>query len=83
MRPRSPLVALALLVTACAHALRPAGAPNDGPYDVVLSGGRIVDGTGSPWFYGDVALRGDRIARITPAGMLANAPARSRACRRG
>ena len=39
-------------------------------YDVVIHGGRIVDGTGSAWFYGDVGIRGDRIAVITPAGLL-------------
>jgi len=47
-------------------------------YDVVISNGKIVDGTGNPWFYGDVGIVGDRIARITPAGMLAAAPARRR-----
>lgn len=33
-------------------------------YDVIIRGGRIVDGTGNPWFRGDVAIKGDRIARI-------------------
>jgi len=44
-------------------------------YDVVIAGGRIVDGTGNPWFYGDVGIRGDRIVRITPAGLLKDAQA--------
>jgi N-acyl-D-amino-acid deacylase len=35
-------------------------------YDVVIRNGRIVDGTGSPWFRGDIAIRGDSIARIAP-----------------
>jgi dihydroorotase/N-acyl-D-amino-acid deacylase len=48
------------------------------PYDVVLRGGRVVDGTGNSWFYGDVAIRGDRIAKIAPAGVLSVAPARER-----
>jgi dihydroorotase/N-acyl-D-amino-acid deacylase len=48
------------------------------PYDVVLLGGRVVDGTGNAWFYGDVAIRGDRIAKITPAGVLRYAPSRDR-----
>lgn len=33
-------------------------------YDVLIRGGRIVDGTGNPWFVGDVAIRGDRIAAV-------------------
>jgi dihydroorotase/N-acyl-D-amino-acid deacylase len=48
------------------------------PYDVVLLGGKIVDGTGNSWFYGDLAIRGNRIARITPAGLLDNALAKER-----
>jgi dihydroorotase/N-acyl-D-amino-acid deacylase len=48
------------------------------PFDVVILNSRLVDGTGNPWFYGDIAIRGDRIARITPAGQLKQAPARLR-----
>ena len=33
-------------------------------HDLVIRGGRIVDGTGNPWFYGDVGVRGDRVAQI-------------------
>ena len=33
-------------------------------YDIVISNGRIVDGTGAPWFRGDIGIRGDRIVRI-------------------
>ena len=33
-------------------------------YDVVLRGGVIIDGTGRPRFSGDVAVSGDRIARV-------------------
>ncbi|MGH7469566.1 MAG: N-acyl-D-amino-acid deacylase family protein [Longimicrobiales bacterium] len=33
-------------------------------YDLVLRNGRIVDGTGSPWYHGDVAIKGDAIVRI-------------------
>jgi N-acyl-D-amino-acid deacylase len=36
-------------------------------YDLILRNGRIVDGTGSPWYVADVAIRGDAIARIAPA----------------
>src|SRR5262249_21775769 len=33
-------------------------------YDLVITNGRIVDGTGAPWFRGDVAIAGDRIAAV-------------------
>jgi N-acyl-D-amino-acid deacylase len=36
-------------------------------YDIILRGGRIVDGTASPWYRGDVAIRNDSIARIAPS----------------
>lgn len=49
-----------------------------GPMDVVIEGGRVVDGTGAAWFYGDVGIRGDRIAAVTPAGGLASIEAAAR-----
>jgi len=36
--------------------------------EVLISGARVVDGSGNPWFYGDVLLSGDTIAEIAPAG---------------
>jgi N-acyl-D-amino-acid deacylase len=33
-------------------------------YDIIIKNGEIVDGTGNPWVSGDIALRGDRIAKI-------------------
>jgi N-acyl-D-amino-acid deacylase len=50
----------------------------DRAYDVLILNGCIVDGSGNPWFYGDVAIRGDRILRITPAGQLKKAQAKER-----
>jgi len=35
-------------------------------FDLIIRNGRIVDGTGSPWYRADVAIRGDAIARIAP-----------------
>jgi dihydroorotase/N-acyl-D-amino-acid deacylase len=34
------------------------------PYDLLIRGGQIVDGTGNPWFAGDVAIQGDRIVAV-------------------
>jgi len=50
------------------------------PFDVLITGGRIVDGTGAPWFKGDIALAGDRIVAI---GRLEAQPARDTIDARG
>lgn len=42
-------------------------------FDVVITGGRILDGSGNPWFYADVGIKGDTIAAI---GNLRDAPAK-------
>ncbi len=51
-------------------------APDVTSYDLVITNGRIVDGTGNPFYYGDIGVRGDRIATIAPRGGLANAASR-------
>ena len=33
-------------------------------FDIAIINGRIVDGTGNPWFYGSVAIKGDRIVKV-------------------
>jgi N-acyl-D-amino-acid deacylase len=43
------------------------------PYDIVIRNGHIIDGTGSPWYSGDIAIRGGKIAAI---GNLSGAAAR-------
>jgi N-acyl-D-amino-acid deacylase len=49
-------------------------------FDVLIANGRIVDGTGNPWFYGDIGIRGDTIAAI---GKLNGATARQTIDARG
>jgi N-acyl-D-amino-acid deacylase len=34
------------------------------PYDLVLRNAHLIDGSGSPWYTGDVGIRGDTIAKI-------------------
>jgi N-acyl-D-amino-acid deacylase len=75
----SIVAAAAVVAAACAPAAPPGmPAPGAESYDVVIENGRIVDGTGAAWFYGDVAIRGDRIARVTPRGLLREARAAER-----
>ncbi len=33
-------------------------------YNLLITGGRVIDGTGSPWYWADVAIQADRIAAI-------------------
>ncbi|MGB7207195.1 MAG: hypothetical protein WBD27_00910 [Pyrinomonadaceae bacterium] len=33
-------------------------------FDLVISNARIVDGTGNPWFWGSVAIKNGRIAKV-------------------
>lgn len=38
------------------------------PFDVVIRGGRVLDGTGAPWRLGDIAIRRGKIARVGDVG---------------
>jgi len=49
-------------------------------FDVVIRGGRVLDGTGNPYIYADVGIRGDRIAAV---GNLSSATARRTVDARG
>ena len=43
---------------------------SDSQIDVLIRGGRIVDGTGNPWVFGDVAISEDRIVAVEPVGTI-------------
>lgn len=70
----SAILIIGGLAGACAHAA-PQPVPQPGPafeggaasYDLVLRNGRVVDGSGNPWYRADVAIRGDEIVRIAAA----------------
>ncbi len=34
--------------------------------DLLIKNGKIIDGCGNPWFYGEIGIEGDRIAQIRP-----------------
>lgn len=63
-RRNAVLAVLAVVLVACADPL---------PFDVVIANARIVDGTGGPWYRGDIAVQGGAIVAI---GELAGRPAR-------
>lgn len=77
---RVALVALVAVVASCApfSSLDTGIATSGTTFDVVIENGRVVDGTGAAWYYGDVALRGDRIAAIGPRGAFRAARSHSR-----
>ena len=84
-RSESSLGALVLVVCGALRATVGA-APLDSvdsplePYDLVLRGGKIIDGSGNPWMFGDLAIRGDRIAAV---GQVPQAPSRREIDARG
>jgi N-acyl-D-amino-acid deacylase len=51
------LVAFLILITGKAH-------PQQLTYDLLIKNGRVLDGTGNPWFYADVAVKDGKIAAI-------------------
>jgi N-acyl-D-aspartate/D-glutamate deacylase len=63
--------ALHFLLPACCIVSAASAAGQE--YDVLIRGGRVLDGTGNPWYYADVAITGDRVAAL---GNLAGATAR-------
>ena len=61
---RLPIFALLLLASFLAIPPATPTAHDDARYDLVIRNGRIVDGTGNPWFHGDLAVKGDKIAAL-------------------
>jgi N-acyl-D-amino-acid deacylase len=72
----TPMLRLSLLLISLAAALfaQPA------PFDILITNGKIIDGSGAPWYYADIGIKGDSIAAI---GNLADAPATQRVDARG
>lgn len=58
------LVALGIGACVGGSSSAPTPAPATDPYDLLIVNGRVVDGTGNPWTYADVAVRGDRIVAV-------------------
>jgi len=62
MRTSALLVPVFLMAAAAPTASGQAAAAP--PYDVVIRGGRVLDGGGNPWILADVGIRDGRIVRI-------------------
>jgi len=35
-----------------------------GTFDLIIKGGKVIDGSGNPWFYADLGIKGERIATL-------------------
>ena len=69
------LAVFVIVITALLLLFPPSSRLQNETFDVLISGGRVVDGTGAPWFRADIGIRGDRIAAV---GNLRNAEAARR-----
>jgi len=60
MNPMKTLPAVTIVTTILIYAIA-VSATQETEFDFVIADGRIVDGTGAPWYRGDVGIVGDRI----------------------
>jgi dihydroorotase/N-acyl-D-amino-acid deacylase len=81
--PRRLIFLTCLAVAACGRTPSTSAPRPESQFDLVLENGHVIDGTGAAWFLGDVAISGDRIARIGAAGSLRRFPAKQRLDVRG
>jgi dihydroorotase/N-acyl-D-amino-acid deacylase len=64
------LIRSAIMLCACVglvhgQASKPAAPASEPvPFDIVVKNGKIIDGSGNPWYAADIGIRGDRIAAI-------------------
>jgi dihydroorotase/N-acyl-D-amino-acid deacylase len=62
MRARTILVLSSVAAAVLVWQIRTASQAQ--PFDLVIRNGRVIDGTGNPWFNADVAIKGDAVAAI-------------------
>ncbi|HEV8063079.1 MAG TPA: D-aminoacylase [Gemmataceae bacterium] len=61
---RAGMLALCLINTAASAGRGEQPREQAAAYDLVIRNAKIVDGTGNPWFHGDLAIRGERIVAV-------------------
>lgn len=61
---RRGFVAAILFLTLAILPAWAAEKPGTTAYDVVIANGKIIDGTGNPWFHADVAIKNGKIVKI-------------------
>ena len=59
--PKKRLLAVIFLLAASHLSWAQTATP---PFDIVITNGHIIDGTGSPWYSGDIGIRNGKIASI-------------------
>jgi dihydroorotase/N-acyl-D-amino-acid deacylase len=62
MRNRTPFAVFALFLITLSPSF--VGAQDNKPFDIIIRNGHIIDGTGSPWYSGDVGIRDGQIAAV-------------------
>jgi len=60
----SLIIILFFFITNCAPLKKPEVVIKAKKYDLVIKNGRIIDGTGNPWFKADIGIKGKRIVKI-------------------
>ena len=56
------VLTIVALISVLANSL--CSADDEKPFDILIKGGQVVDGTGNPWIRADVGIRGDRITAV-------------------
>lgn len=63
---RSTICLFALLGHVAGQAPKPiASATGLEPFDVIIKNGKIIDGSGNPWYSSDLGIRGDYLGNVT------------------